>query len=145
MPLVILFALMDDTYVWIWRYDTNERVKLHLMAGDMVVMRGDLAHCGCSYSLMNSRLHIYWRRLEGPRRAASGDAAPACSQMCCALSVSWCASSGSKPDPYKTRVHAYVRAALTPQLRVWGHAHVRLSDALGQLLQSQVPKHACRL
>jgi len=72
IPLVVLYALQDNTTVKVWRYDTHAETTLVLMRGDMVVMRGDLAHCGTSYSVQNDRLHVYidsrWVSCDGDAR-----------------------------------------------------------------------------
>ena len=63
LPLVVLWATEDDTAIHIWPYPNGANLhhptSLRLKRGDMLVMRGDLAHAGASYSAAHWRLHMY--------------------------------------------------------------------------------------
>jgi hypothetical protein len=58
VPLAMLYAIEDNTWLKIWPFDTPYCV-LRLSKGDMVVFRGDMAHCGAEYKEINTRIHAY--------------------------------------------------------------------------------------
>ena len=62
LPLVVLWATQDDTELHVWPYPNGaieHPTSLKLKRGEMLVMRGDLAHAGASYSAAHWRLHMY--------------------------------------------------------------------------------------
>ena len=62
LPLVVLFATEDDTILHIWRYPnglTENPTPLKLKRGDMLIMRGDMAHARASYNAAHWRVHMY--------------------------------------------------------------------------------------
>jgi len=56
--LVILEALQDGTKLPVWP-KKGCRQWIELNAGDVVVFRGDLIHCGAEYTGLNVRIHTY--------------------------------------------------------------------------------------
>jgi len=58
VPLALLYALEDGTRLKVWPFN-GEFCAISLKKGDMVVFRGDMAHCGFEYEVMNTRIHAY--------------------------------------------------------------------------------------
>lgn len=67
IPLGVIVALMDDTYIDVWpgaikTLSEAGKVKpkrLRFNRGDIVIFRGDLVHAGSAYTKFNMRLHTY--------------------------------------------------------------------------------------
>jgi hypothetical protein len=70
MPLSLLVALMDDTFLYVWpdscdimqfpeRFGEVSPIKLTLNRGDLLLFRADLIHAGSDYDNENVRLHCY--------------------------------------------------------------------------------------
>lgn len=58
VPLALIYALENNTRLKVWPFDGDFCV-INLKKGDMVVFRGDMAHCGFEYKVMNTRIHAY--------------------------------------------------------------------------------------
>jgi len=58
VPLLVLVALMPETYLDIWDLNRIHR-KLVMDEGDVVIFRADLIHGGSSYAKENIRIHAY--------------------------------------------------------------------------------------
>ena len=61
LPLVVLFATMDDTEIWIYPIDDPhaEKQRVKVPKGYMLIMRGDLGHSGSTYTSEHWRVHMY--------------------------------------------------------------------------------------
>ena len=61
LPLVVLFATMDDTEIWIYPIDDPhaEAQRVKVPKGYMLIMRGDLGHSGSNYESEHWRVHMY--------------------------------------------------------------------------------------
>ncbi len=61
IPLAMIYALEDRTRLKIWSFnnDYNDFCVINLKKSDMIVFRGDMAHCGFEYKQMNTRIHAY--------------------------------------------------------------------------------------
>jgi hypothetical protein len=57
-PLLVLMALMPETYLDIWDLNGIHR-KLVMDEGDVLIFRADLIHGGSSYEKENIRIHAY--------------------------------------------------------------------------------------
>jgi len=57
-PLLVLVALMPETYLDIWDLKGIHR-KLVMEKGDVLIFRADLIHGGSSYEKENIRIHAY--------------------------------------------------------------------------------------
>lgn len=58
VPLLVLVALMPETYLDIWDLDGIHR-KLVMDKGDVLIFRADMIHGGSSYEKENIRIHAY--------------------------------------------------------------------------------------
>lgn len=59
-PLVMIVALQDETPVVVFPLDRKgEREVVVLAAGEALIFRGDLIHCGAEFDRRNVRLHVY--------------------------------------------------------------------------------------
>ena len=58
VPLLVLVALMPETYLDIWDLNGIHR-KLVMDEGDVLIFRADLIHGGSSYEKENIRIHAY--------------------------------------------------------------------------------------
>ncbi len=58
VPLALLYALENETRLKVWPFN-GEFCVINLKKGDMVVFRGDMAHCGFEYKETNTRIHAY--------------------------------------------------------------------------------------
>lgn len=58
VPLLVLVALMSETYLDIWDLDGIHR-KLVMDKGDVLIFRADMIHGGSSYEKENIRIHAY--------------------------------------------------------------------------------------
>ena len=60
LPLVVLFATEEETKLHIWQYpNSTTKTTIYLKRGEMLVMRGDMAHAGASYDANHWRVHMY--------------------------------------------------------------------------------------
>ena len=59
LPWAVLFATEDGTLLKIWKPGAQEPIILTLSKGELLIMRGDLGHSGASYTVENSRIHLY--------------------------------------------------------------------------------------
>ena len=59
LPWALLFATEEGTKIKIWKKGHAHSITLTLKKGQLLIMRGDLGHCGCGYSVLNSRIHMY--------------------------------------------------------------------------------------
>jgi hypothetical protein len=58
VPLLVLVALIPETYLNIWDFNGNNR-KLVMDKGDVLIFRADMIHAGSSYEKENIRIHAY--------------------------------------------------------------------------------------
>jgi hypothetical protein len=58
IPLLVLAALMPETYLDIWDFYGNHK-KICLAAGDILIFRANIIHSGSSYVNENIRIHTY--------------------------------------------------------------------------------------
>lgn len=58
VPLLVLVALIPETYLDIWDLDGIHR-KLVIDKGDVLIFRADMIHGGSSYQKENTRIHAY--------------------------------------------------------------------------------------
>jgi ectoine hydroxylase-related dioxygenase (phytanoyl-CoA dioxygenase family) len=58
VPLLVLVALMPETYLDIWD-SVGVHKKLVMEKGDVLIFRADMIHAGSSYEKENIRIHAY--------------------------------------------------------------------------------------
>ena len=67
--LVLIIARHDRTRLPIYPFDKGgEREVVELNAGDVLIFRGDLIHCGADYAGLNIRIHSYIDSPAAPQR-----------------------------------------------------------------------------
>lgn len=59
VPLAIIYALEEDTFLKVWPFGSEECHVVRLHPNDMVIFRGDLLHAGTEYAKKNTRIHAY--------------------------------------------------------------------------------------
>lgn len=90
IPLGVIVALMDDTYLDVWPASIGDVSKikgikpkrLKFNRGDMVIFRGDLVHGGSSYDNYNIRIHTY---MDHPRVKRKANSTQFVKDMACIL------------------------------------------------------------
>ena len=92
----MIVALQDETPVIVYPFHKDgEREEIMLKAGEALIFRGDLIHCGAEFDEKNVRVHTYIDSAQAPTERGPNDTYEVLGGLCEGLTGAAASSSGA--------------------------------------------------